>query len=107
MTIPTLIQRTQEKIAVTRLKKTYSTFESAFRLATIDKGSPENWNLGAPSPESQGAEDLLNILEPYLKISKKCGKEAGCYFGKSYKYLKKSGTESPDDGMALESYFHD
>lgn len=87
MTIPTLISSTQEKVAVTRLQKAHSTFESAYRLAVQENGTPENWNLVAPS-SPQGALNILNTVKPYLRLIKDCGGSDGCVSESGYKYLK-------------------
>src|SRR5574344_1720591 len=66
MTIPTLLQRSQEKATVSRLKKVYSTLSTAYRSAIYDNGSPAgDW-----------ASDAPGVLANYLKISKNCLKES-------------------------------
>lgn len=77
MTIPTLHQNITEKVTITKLQKIHSTFESAIRLAQIDNGPIETWDLVGEG-EPQGALNLLNILANYLIINKNCNFEPGC-----------------------------
>lgn len=87
MTIPTLHQNITEKVTVTKLKKVHSTFESAFRLATIDNGALDTWGLevtdgtaeGETEDNGTGAEKMLNILSKYMNIINNCGRKAGCF----------------------------
>lgn len=94
LTIPSLIQKQQEMVTVSSLKKAYSTFSQAYIQAVKDNGTPDNWGLIAWS-DPQGAENILNTLAPYLKISKKCGRYAGCFPTQTYKYLN-GGDDSYD-----------
>jgi len=71
MTIPTLINNYKEKITVTKFKKIYATFSQAFRYATIEKGSPDTWGIGAYNSDT-GNTALFRALSPYLNISKAC-----------------------------------
>jgi len=78
MTIPTLIQKQQEKQTVVALNKAYSTLSSAYTLAVQENGTPDNWGLiGINS--GQGAINMLNTLAPYLNIVKNCGTNANCW----------------------------
>ncbi len=88
MTIPSLIQKQQEQQTVVALKKAYSTLSGAYTYAVQENGTPENWNLiGANS--GAGAINMLNVLEPYLRLTKKCGTGTGCF---PNKYLHVNGT---------------
>src|SRR5574344_672166 len=69
MTIPTIVQRAQERATVSQLKKVYSTLSSAYELAIKDNGNPaDNW---ATSDDS-----VATVLMDYLKVSKNCIKES-------------------------------
>lgn len=81
MTIPTLISRTQEKVAVARLKKTYSALESAFRLAVAENGTPDNWNM------DDSNSNMTDILIRYMKIIKNCQRESACLPQSQYRYI--------------------
>ena len=73
LTMPALIAKYKEKETIVRLKKAYSMMSQAYQLAINENGAPENWNLIAQaSPE--GAENFLNTIAPYLKITKNCGR---------------------------------
>lgn len=65
MTIPTIIQRTQEKVAVTKLKKVYSTLQSAYTLAAQEYDSPDNWDLKEKN-SIEGAKNAKNIILSFL-----------------------------------------
>lgn len=86
MTIPTLIHSTRDKITVVQTKKFYSGFENAYRLAISQEGTPDNWNLIAKDSR-EGAMNFVKKMEPYLKISKNCGIDGGCFFNGNYKNL--------------------
>lgn len=75
MTIPSIVQGSQEKALIVALKKAYSTYSQAFTMAVKDNGSPEGWNLGdysgSPQPTSN-AQNIITTLAPYLNINKTC-----------------------------------
>ena len=74
MTLPTIITKYTEAQTVAQLKKAYSTLQQAFLYAQEEEGPIENWDLvGFFSPE--GAQNLINILTPHLKIIKNCSNE--------------------------------
>ncbi len=77
MTMPSLIAKTKEKEAVSQLKKVHSTLENAFRLAQNEHSEISNWFSG--NDRQINAEIFYNNIKPYLKISKDCGFEAGCF----------------------------
>ena len=75
ITLPSVITKYKEKETVVQLKKAYSTLSQAFQTAQEKEGPIEDWDLvGFFSP--QGAENLINILTPYLKIIKNCSNRA-------------------------------
>lgn len=90
MTIPTLVQNTQEKVTVVSLKKAYSVFSQAYTLAVNDNGTPDTWNLGTSAGDSQGAINMINMLAPYLRITKNCGTGSDCM---PDKYKNLNGTD--------------
>lgn len=91
MTLPTIIQKQQEKVTVNRLKKTYSALSQAYLMISKDYGDPENWgmsanvdNEGNATPE--GSLNVGNLFAKYMKITKNCGTEDGCWhIGNSYR----------------------
>ena len=45
MTMPVLIQKHREQVAVTKVKKFYSTFSQAYLMAVQENGTLDNWGL--------------------------------------------------------------
>ena len=74
MTIPSLIQKYQEKVFVTGAKKFYSLISQAAQLAVINNGLPETWDLS-------NHENMIKFVAPYLKITDYCTGKNGkvCY----------------------------
>lgn len=106
MTLPTLIQKNQEKVTVTQLKKAYNILSQAYMSAVNENGTPDNWglthgleehNTDNPDEKSNSSLIVLNKLAPHLKIMKNCGQKSGCF---PIKYLDFNGnpitTQSPD-----------
>ncbi len=86
LTLPTVISNYQEKATIAKVKKFYSIISQAHLQAIEEKGTPDNWNLGG-FLDVQGAENLINAWAPYLKITKFCGRNKGCYPDAVYKDL--------------------
>lgn len=86
MTLPTIIQKHREKVAVAKVKKIYSIASQAFMLAVEDKGTPDLWNLIA-NGNSVGAENLAKVFAEYMKVIKFCGVQVGCLKTGMYKNL--------------------
>lgn len=89
MTLPTVIQNYQEKAAVTKLKKMYSTLQQAYlmnkALDEIKLGQTQATNAVA-------AAEVAAIFVPYLHISRDCGTDKpGCVYSGYYKAI--SGTD--------------
>jgi prepilin-type N-terminal cleavage/methylation domain-containing protein len=85
MTIPTLMQDTQNKQTITAVKKTYSELIDAKKLIEIDNGDIQNW---IPATGSTGDNDLTNLFANKMKVIKNCTESGvtGCV-GNNYKYL--------------------
>lgn len=90
MTIPTLMQNFQEKVTVTQLKKAYSTLSQAYTMSVQENGTPDNWGITDNFPSPIGAVDLLDKLTPYLKTTKICKTDTGCFPDKIYTGLNKT-----------------
>lgn len=117
MTMPTLIQNNQEKVTVTRLKKVYSVLSQAYISASSENINIQEWGLGEEFSKD-GAQAIADKMLPYLKISKNCGFETGCFPKNGiYKYFSGEGWYTIDsssrayrfilaDGtlVAIESY---
>lgn len=72
MTLPTLIQKQQEKVFVVKLQKAYSILTQAFSMATMDNSTPVDWIDGSAPNSKQSANNLAFYLKKQLKISKDC-----------------------------------
>lgn len=81
MTMPTLIQKNNNRVVETRLMKFYSAINQAVKMAEVDYGDKKIWfedvegatmdNEGKPIPGSSPAEKWFNkYLAPYMKIIK-------------------------------------
>ena len=81
MTLPSLIQKNNNKVVETRLKKFYSSINQAILMAEADYGDKKIWyedlkgaefdKDGNPIPGSSPAEKWFNkYLTPYLKVIK-------------------------------------
>ncbi len=71
MTIPSIIQNSQEKATVSQLKKAYSALSQAVAMAIKDNGTVDSWDLGNYGDTGK-AVNILTNLAPYLKITKTC-----------------------------------
>lgn len=77
MTIPTVINKYQEKVTVTKVKKFYSMMNQAFMLSVKDNGYANEWNVGNGATK-QTAKQFAGYIKPYLKVIKDCGTNSGC-----------------------------
>ncbi len=112
MTLPVLIQKQNNTIAETRLKKFYSVFNQAILMSVKDNGDFENWNYWAMDKKDENG-DYLNqneliqknfesYLEPYLKITDKkkvineAGQEVTMYYladGSAFKFAERQNRD--------------
>ncbi len=102
MTMPTLIQKNNEKATVTKLKKFMSVMNSAITLSINDNGPIDSWRLtntvfdeetGSNTPLSnEGQEEFMKrYILPYLKYSYVCLQtDTNC---KSYDRYSLDGTK--------------
>lgn len=80
ITIPGFLQSWQEIETVTKLRKIYSIMQEAYKLAEVENGTPDTWNLSYSNP--------LGYMINHLNIIKECpGNTAGCSYMGIYKYL--------------------
>lgn len=87
MTLPTLIQKYQEKQTVIALKKFYSTMEQAFISAKAEGAEPEDWAT-EKTADGYGSEEFISHMKPYLKILRDCNHDKdGCYPVTSYQSI--------------------
>ena len=80
MTIPTLINKTNNHEFVSKLKKVYSTLSNATNQIISEEGSPKEW--------AANNESLYNAYKKHLQIAKDCGGTGECFTDGNYKYLK-------------------
>ena len=93
MTMPSLIQKYQEKATVTALKNNFAIFSQAFQLALIEKGNLAGWegfselayknndegNHYQNDTNIMTSKVLLDAVSSHLKIVKTCGpKDNSC-----------------------------
>ncbi len=79
LTIPSLVQRYQERQYVTHLKKSYAVLQNAFQMAIAEHGTLDQWGLSktVTGQDEEGNNILdytatnmiFSYLEPYLKIA--------------------------------------
>lgn len=83
MTVPSLVQKYQERETVAKLKKMNTILNQAFTMAVKDNGSPELWGFIRSSlDENSTPEEIANSLKgrdvvikklvPYLKTTSVC-----------------------------------
>ena len=77
MTIPTLINKTNNHEYVSRLKKTYSTLSQATNRIIAEEGNPKA-DIGG---WATSAETIFNMYKKYLNNAKICGLDTGCFEG--------------------------
>jgi len=98
LTIPTLIQKANEKETITGLKKAYSTLSQAYTMAVNENGTPDTWGM----PSNSYDKKMISYILPYLKVRENCiDGGIGCWpSGVNYKYLTTSrGYEGVMDSM--------
>ena len=87
MTIPTLINKTNNQEYVSRLKKAYSTLSQVTNRLIAEEGSPKNGWL-----QTGDIDSVYNKYKKYLSIAKDCGEASGCLGNSSYKsFLNNDG----------------
>lgn len=86
MTIPTLMTKIREKVATNRLRDTYAILSEAYKLAVVENGPAEGWDIGTRDSKT-GGQKLYEIFKPHLKLSQDCNSNNGCFYGGVYKAL--------------------
>lgn len=79
MTMPTLINKTNDKANITAMKKAYSILSQA-TISVANEYPIESWSM--TTGQLSAAEEIFNYYKPYLKIVKDCGcasKALGCW----------------------------
>ena len=86
LTVPNLIHKFQDRIAITRLKKAFSTLNDAILQAQVINGDSRNWNY---SNENK-SEVFASYVFPYLKNAHVCNAQNADDFCYSYEGLLRS-----------------
>ena len=97
ITIPTLINKTQNQEFVSKLKKTYSTLAQATNLIIAEEGTPKASVGGWASSQ----ENIYSMYRKHLLNAKECGSEAGCFRNGTIKYLNGNNYGDFDNGGGL------
>ena len=102
MTLPALVQKQQEKVTVTQLKKVYSELSQAMSFAVTEDGTADTWNIYSYELTDENKDNGSDTgasgqkyerFEPHnlikrLKVSKDCQyKSQGCFIDSGYKML--------------------
>ena len=90
LVIPNMVQRYNERVTVSKVKKIYSTFSDAIAQAQTLNGSVLSWDIGTNDSKA-GAEKVYNYIAPNLQVSKYCGTTTStneACFASQYKTLK-------------------
>ena len=74
MTLPSLIQKQQEKARVVALKKFYSVISQAYEFAVLEHGEPDVWGFSF-----NDSELLLSNLKSQMKFIKFCKNGDKCH----------------------------
>ncbi len=72
MTLPTLIEKHQKKVVVTRLQKFYTNINQAIKLSEVENGPAQYWNIGE-NGQQNGLDFYNKYLAKYLKTVSKTG----------------------------------
>ncbi len=95
LTIPTLIQRYEERATVVKMKKMHSVLSQALLM---NKALNEI-TIG------QSATEIAQIFLPYLKVAKDCGvSERGCVYNGKYAYKSGGLQNKYEVGGGLSAY---
>ncbi|MDR1327472.1 MAG: prepilin-type N-terminal cleavage/methylation domain-containing protein [Heliobacteriaceae bacterium] len=96
LTMPALIQKYKEKVTVSQLKKAYATISNAYILALQEHGEFETWFPDGLT-RAENTVIFFNNIKPYLRISKDCGHNPGCFNPNPMKILNGETMSSYDD----------
>lgn len=107
MTLPAIIQKQQDKITVTKLKKMYSVLSQAYLFAVGEYGTPDTWGFGNRDTGAEDDEDtdyvagnasiVKNILFKQVKNIHICDKamdKTSC--GLADRYYYEGGSEATE-----------
>ncbi len=90
ITMPVLINKYQDYLAINKVKKWYSMTNQAILMSINDNGYLDEWQV-TDGMSSQSANDLAKYIKPYLNIVKDCGTStdvACAVYGEGYKFYE-------------------
>ena len=111
VTIPSLVNKYQERVKITKLKKAYSVLMNAYNLAIAEHGTLDNWNLEntesevdengnstVPDEGLNSVNSLWTNLLPYMKVDQIClaGNSNCSIFKNNTKIYSLSGRQNSD-----------
>lgn len=89
MTLPVLVKKYQQHVAVTQLKKAYTILNQAFKMSEIDNDAFENWNTIGDIGIS---EYTKKYWKPYFKVIKECSDFVGCGYKTAFPWVNVNKT---------------
>ena len=92
LTVPSLINKTQNQETVSKLKKAYSTFSQVTNSIIAEKGTPRASYGGWATTK----DDIYEIYKKYLINAKDCGSVPGCFTQEYFKTLAGAKTGNWD-----------
>jgi len=98
ITVPSLINKTNNQEYVSKLKKTYSTLSQATNSIIAENGTPKA-SVGGWATD---VDSIYKLYKPHLHIEKDCGSGTGCFrqLKEAYKTLNGvggGGNYEPED----------
>ena len=103
LTLPNLNHATGDKEKVTKVKKIYSTLSEAFDRATAIYGPIDTWRLDELE-WSKSNEVVGKRISEFLKVSKVCGFEDGCFSNSTILWSDGAETEFSGTGYTDDFY---
>ncbi len=74
MTLPTITQKVDKQVTVTKLKKSYSTLQQIIRMSEKDNGEVVEWDFPTETNYAANESEFFKkYFEPYFKVVGKTG----------------------------------
>lgn len=105
LTIPNLIQCYNERVNITKLRKTYTYLENTFNQAVAENGSVVSWFVHDTN-YNKNMTNIYNIMKSYFKVSDECTPNNGNCFAPFSEYKNIKGEASFVSNFA-DSYGND
>ena len=87
LTLPNLNHATGDKEKVTKVKKIYSSLTDAFDRAQAVYGNADEWFKDIDGDNGACAERFAKRVTEFMKVSKDCGFDEGCFSTAPYLYF--------------------